>query len=216
MNRRFVLDVDGTIITCKDRHVGLAESVLKSWDLRLDRELFWAAKRAGATTRVALESIGIPKSIASRASAEWMAHIEDPKWLQADELFPGTIEVLQGLRNRGYRLTFLTARRHRESTRVQLETLGVLDNNDDLIVVPPGKPLEKTLVLRNLRPVGVVGDSEQDAYAAVTSGTPYAIVCTGQREEGFLRSQGVGEIFFDLNSAVESLLKPTGLDYQDA
>jgi phosphoglycolate phosphatase-like HAD superfamily hydrolase len=196
------LDLDGTLVSCRERQVAAAEAVAGP----IDAERFWSAKQAGSTTREALAAQGVRD--AEAAAHAWAASVEDERFLALDRLLPGARAALAEARAAGHRLLILTARRDAAAARLQIERLGLLALVDELVVVDPARAAEeKTRVLHLRGASGLVGDTESDARAAASAGVPFAAVAGGQRSGAFLRRHGIQTVHGGVLAAARALLK---------
>lgn len=182
------LDLDGTLIDAKLRQVELARFHLARSGMELDGELFWAKKREGATTRAALEAMGI--WCAAEVAAGWGRDIESREWLARDVWLPGVWSLLERLRERGVRVRVVTARQDELAVREQVAVLGLTALVNEVAVVDPRRAaVEKAVHLEGV--ALFVGDSESDAEAAALAGVPFVAVATGVRSRGFLERLGL-------------------------
>jgi len=194
------IDLDGTMVDCRERQVALAAALVPA----LDRARFWADKRDGATTRVAFERQGVPA--AGGLAARWAATIEDDHWLVLDEPLPRVAEALRLLRERSFRLVVVTARRRAAAVERQLDRLGLLAAVDALEVVDPHiASARKALLLRAHAAEVLIGDTESDAAAAATAGVRFLAVATGQRSREYLVAHGAQIVHDDLLAAARAL-----------
>ena len=196
--RSLVFDLDGTLLSCRERQVAVAVHVAGP----LDEPRFWRDKRAGATTAAALRAQGIPDPD-SRAQ-EWVAAVEEPGWLRLDRPVEDAAAALAAARAAGMWPAVLTARRHSARVRDQVGTLG-LDVDRVVVVSPREAAAEKALALGELDAAGFVGDTESDLAAAQRAGVPFAAVSTGQRDARFLSRHGAAEVHGSLLDAVRAL-----------
>lgn len=201
------LDLDGTLVDAKPRQVEALWALLDAEPrlLALHREEFWSRKRGGSTTCEALVGLGMRAAAAEILSQRWVESVEDPRWLRLDRLLPGVAAELEALGRAGERPVILTARRHADRAREQVEALGLLRWCGEVRVVSPAEAAAaKAAELRALGARGMIGDSESDARAAELAGLPFAAVTTGQRSEEFLAARGLAS-FGSLAGALGSL-----------
>lgn len=118
-------------------------------------------------------------------------------------LFPGTVETLDQLRRRGYRLGLVTSKSSREVDRVLGRTgigarFEVVVTADDVVNHKPHpEPILKALELLKLRPEEVlyVGDSLFDIEAARKAGVEVAAVSWGARTKDELLAACPDRVF---------------------
>jgi len=196
------LDLDGTLIDCRERQVAVARALVPA----LDGDRFWAAKRDGATTRAALEALGVAVADAAAAASGWAAAIEDDEWLALDAPLPGAVEALAALRAAGRRLVVVTARRRGDAVGPQLERLGLRALVDAVEVVSPRDPARgKAPILRTHAAAALIGDTESDAAAAAAAGVRFLAVGTGQRSPRFLAARALTPVYADVGAAARAL-----------
>jgi phosphoglycolate phosphatase len=189
---RLALDLDGTLVDARARQVAVASHVLgEMGEAALEEDLFWALKRAGATTERALVKLGYPLRAAADIADSWRKEIEADRWLELDDALPGVLRVLQELRSRGVTITVLTARQRAEGAARSLEGAGLADLVDELHVVDPARAVaaKADLLARHVH-VGFVGDTASDGEAAAAAGVPFVAVTSGQCCFGHLYSLG--------------------------
>jgi phosphoglycolate phosphatase-like HAD superfamily hydrolase len=194
------IDLDGTVLDCRERQVALAAALVPS----LDCDRFWADKREGATTCAAFERQGVPA--AAEVAARWAAAVEDDEWLARDAPLPGAVEALRLLRARPARLVVITARRRFDAVSRQLTQLGLRSAVDAFEVVDPRAPKAgKTPLLRSHAATVMIGDTESDAAAAAAAGIRFLAVSSGQRSARYLAACGAAEVHDDLTSAARTV-----------
>jgi phosphoglycolate phosphatase-like HAD superfamily hydrolase len=165
-------------------------------------ERVWLLKLEGHSTQSALERLGVERSQALFVSDRWRAQVEEERYLHLDSLFSDALQVLDDLLARRLRLALLTGRTRREAATRQLGRLGLAARFDIIHIVEPGRVVEeKTVLLRRLRPLVYVGDSELDHASAQDARVPFVGVSTGQRSMAYLASQGISPVFHSLTAA---------------
>ncbi len=201
MKLTFVVDLDGTLISCGPRHMALMQQVCRGDALPSDFiERYWAAKREGASNIAALQALGHPAPQAR--SQAWAQQIERWPWLGYDRPLPG---VMSTLAERRFRVVVLTARREPFFLRQQLDRLGLAPLIDELIVVPPADAARaKARELQSLKAAAFAGDSESDADAALAAGTPFLALSCGMRSAAFWQRHGQSS-YPCLTGALEAL-----------
>ncbi len=204
------LDLDGTLIGCRERHVELAAQLaLELGGVSLDRDVFWEHKRNGASTAQSLTRVGVAPELVAEIASAWVGQIEQPQWLERDCLMPEVTEVLAALRTMDVVPFIVTARQDAGAVLRQLGRLGLGALVANTTVVSPfNAAAEKAEALTRIVATGFIGDTELDASAARAAGVPFAAVSSGQRSERFLRSAGVAFVHSHLRSAVARLVRP--------
>ncbi|MAL41483.1 HAD hydrolase-like protein [Thalassospira sp.] len=202
----FAFDLDGTLITARQRQMTLLQAIARSFDVKLDCRVIWHKKREGFSTQKALEDVGLSQAKATEISHAWLKDIEAPFWLSLDTLFPNTLGVLESFRGSGGKLILLTARQNRLLLLQQLLRLGIHRYFDDIECVSPFAAVdEKAGVLSSQDVDCFVGDSETDFSAAQKAGIPFYAVSTGQRSSTFLAAQGIESIHGSLPEVRETI-----------
>ncbi len=172
-----------------------------------DEQQFWLYKRGGKTTHESLQLLGFPEELAFQATSAWFDRIEETAWLALDHAFPPAKGALKRVRRAGFEPVIISARRCEEAARCELSALGLADCVGEFVVVAPTNAwAHKADALSRMNAVGFIGDAETDALAAAKAGVPFAAVCGGQRDEVFLRGQGITAIYATVDKATEALL----------
>jgi len=201
------LDLDGTLIDCRERQCQLAAALCRAIRLPLDVSAFWASKREGLTTRDALQDQGIAGSLAETIAQLWALAIEYDHWLRLDREFSGVTQALHQARNAGYDLHLITARRNARALFRQLAWLGWIDLFTSVQVVSPFRAaVEKAKHLRCLRPAVFIGDSETDLEAAESAQVAFSYVLTGQRSVRYWRSHPSSNYGSEFETIGEALI----------
>lgn len=201
------LDLDGTLISCEQRHCALMRQLCRDDGLAEDFiPRYWAAKREGASNLTALKALGHPAPEA-RAAA-WNRSIEHWPWLGFDRLLPGVPNALAALARDEFRVVVLTARGQPAFLHQQLDRLGLAQHLDALIVVPPSNAAAaKAQALREFKALAFVGDTESDAEAASLAGTPFVALHCGMRSQAFWQARATPS-HPDLCAALAALPRP--------
>lgn len=196
MKYSIVFDLDGTLITCENKHKYVLHSILNSiGNIEPEKiDYWWKLKRNGFNTERALKEIGI--SNAKMISNIWINMIENFAWCSLDKPFEDSLSSLKLLKeNFDCRIIILTARKFAVQVIQTLAIFGLYDFIDDLIVVNPEEVIqEKTKYLKMIDPGIYIGDSELDYYASVNSEIRFVALTRGQRSRDFLTKSGVLQI----------------------
>jgi phosphoglycolate phosphatase-like HAD superfamily hydrolase len=202
----FALDFDGTLVSCRERHVAVAAAVIGELGLPpLDAQGFWASKRRGASTREALRLAGYGDHDAARVAELWGERVELSEWLRLDTPWPGACEAVARVRTARLCPVVLTARRDAAAVRAQVAAAVDVGPAAVFVVSPYSAAEQKARRLREMGATGFVGDTESDAAAARSADVPFAAVSNGQRSESFLHDLGLA-VYTDVFRAVESLV----------
>lgn len=204
------LDLDGTLIDCRERQSLLAASLCRAAGLELDISQFWSAKREGATTAFAIKMQGADVRLADSLSKLWVDQIETDAWLRMDRVLPGVRNSLHIAVEMGFKLHMVTARAREQALRRQLRWLSLETFFDHVKVVSPRDPsLQKANYLSAIMPVVYIGDSESDAAAARAAQIKFLAVSSGQRTATYMQTHAnlsAEEIKSDINETIEETL----------
>jgi pyrophosphatase PpaX len=163
--------------------------------------------------------IGLPLADEARVLAgdrgeEWQEAYRGVYTSLEPKLFPGTVEMLERLQDRGYKLAVVTSKRRQSALRQLTETgiEGLFDAVISCEDVERPKP-EPDCVLKALDVLGVqpdeavfVGDSLFDAAAARGAGVTMVGVSWGARTREKLAEVCDGQVFDTWPEFLESLL----------
>lgn len=201
-------DLDGTLITAREKQSCLLRAVASRYGLFVDHTKIWEKKRAGFSTLNALLDAGIDQTLSKTVAVAWQREIETPYWLSLDTIFPDTLASLHLLQQAGFKLTLITARTNNYLMRQQIYRLGIEKDFHSVFCVSPGNTIdEKCILLKKINAQGYFGDSETDYKAAQLADTKFFGVDTGQRSKEFLGKNGVVNIYSSLGHAVKSLIQ---------
>ena len=199
---RIGLDLDGTVVSCAERHTALMRAAARQMHCRFDAQHFWSLKRDGNGNHDALRLLQIPPGTAASMSAIWASNIEALQWLAFDRPMVAPAQ-LQGIRRRTHSLHLITARANAVHARQQLQRLAILDAVDSLTVVSPLDPAPaKAMALRAHACDVYIGDSEVDQAACRLAGIGMRAVTSGMRSRAYLDSCGVTELWADLETCL--------------
>ena len=194
MNERppvLCLDLDGTLLDIREKYHRLHRRIATDLGRQaLSWDTFWARKRRG----VPLEALLPDWEEAARQeyAQRWLGEIELPLYTRFDRLVPGARHCLVRL-GREFELVLVTLRRDGQELRRQLRHLGIDQLFSRLLVSGDhgAAELTKAQLLGLIVPPGerrsiVVGDSEEDVWAARAMRSPVIAVLSGMRDRAFL------------------------------
>ena len=184
-------DVDGTLITCRERQLEVLRVSLKALKInqKIDFDEHWDYKQNGLSTRKALVAQGFSQDAGDAVGDFWDRSIEEPSFLTLDRPQPGVLELLSTLSKCHSELIVISARKNAILLRQQLWYLGLLNYFSRIFVVKPQtSAMEKCALLQKICPDLYVGDTETDAKAARLANVNFCAVATGQRNARFMRN----------------------------
>lgn len=202
----FVLDLDGPLLETRQRqHACYAEFLASVGVEPLPLDLFWEAKRSGASTRQVLERQGAGTH-AKAFAAHWNANIEREDLLHLDTVQPGALDALDRL-GRGARRILCTLRQDAAACRRQLERTGLAGRLDAIHVVPHARGAQGKADAAAGDLAGAtrriwVGDTEVDADAARATGCELWLVECGIRSRALLEPLRPARLAPDLAALV--------------
>lgn len=194
VSRRIGFDLDGTLLDSRNRHMVLMKDILYSKGIDLDVSDIVSFKADGYNNLDWLAVKGVSTDKAEDINKEWISKIESKEYLQADKLYPDTIEMLRDLSARNS-IFLITARRNKENALDQIHDLGITQFFDEIMVVPSG---EKTTSLKSdfikKKEIEVfIGDTEVDMNAAKIAGCEFEVRYHGFRSYTFWQQYNVKE-----------------------
>ena len=189
MNKILVLDLDGTILDCRDRHYACYRSILIKNNLQpLPIDEYWIAKRLKIDIAQILKRSGGGDHY-NIFMREWLYRIEDKNMLLMDKLHPGALAVLHHWKKNGYHLILVTARRNAEALAHQLLHLGIKEMFAEILLSSVSGPGEiKARTFLNNHPseapkvLAWIGDTEADIEAGRYLRTTTVAVSCGIRD----------------------------------
>ncbi|KIE19462.1 hypothetical protein SE23_17240 [Vibrio sinaloensis] len=191
MNKPIVFDLDGTLITCRDKQVSLFNQACNHYGKDVDVDYYWKLKRNGYSNRSILTSLNFKFDEVDRICSYWNNHIEDPRWLSLDELYNYTLDKLREI-SLERKIYVLTARKNESNVTTQCDGLGISTFLTDLIVVSHDNVVEnKNRVLNKIKASLFIGDTETDFFASQNTPSKFIAFTEGQRSKSFLLRQGV-------------------------
>ncbi|MFO0594771.1 MAG: HAD hydrolase-like protein [Myxococcaceae bacterium] len=178
------LDLDGTLVDCRQRIHALFTELTAGYGPPLGFDEYWALKRAQRSNPWLLEH-RFQTTAAQRAdfTAAWMREIEQPARLALDQPFPWTLGVLEALSSR-HTLFVVTDRQREDGAIDQAQRLGLARFLREVLVTQ--QRLDKAALIRSRVPVVtpadvLVGDTGRDVEAARQLEIRAGVVLSGVR-----------------------------------
>ena len=166
------VDLDGTIIDSFYRHYILLNYILVKYKLNIEFifDDYYIKKRNGLNNyKYLTEILNISEDVAEKIQKEWIEKIENKDMLSLDKLYDDAIPFLEFLKEKNYKIIFLTARRNESLTMIQLEELGISKYPTKVIVVDPkngdinkSNAIDKEKTANSI----MIGDTEVDYKSA--------------------------------------------------
>eukprot|EP00439_Symbiodinium_sp_Y106_P088270 s1_g806.t1 len=188
------LDLDGTLISCRERQVALFQAISAENRGSGDGDKFWAFKRDGLSTHDAALKLGLTSEDAAHVATRWVREIEDAYWLQFDSVYDDVNEFLRLLWRHDVSFFVLTARRNKYLLKQQILRLAFLSDTEIIVVTPQEAATQKAEVLRSRGAALFIGDSESDLKAAKIADVAFGAVGRGQRNAKFLMASGADRV----------------------
>jgi phosphoglycolate phosphatase-like HAD superfamily hydrolase len=185
-------DLDGTLVSIKNRQVSLLISIAKSYGITLNQDILWPAKQNGSSNLELLYNLRIQEDLSQLICKDWEANIETNFWLTQDVTIQDRILEIKRLRYANHKVLLITARRSEYNLRQQLLNLGINTLFDEVYCVQPSeKVFQKSSILQSTNTALFIGDTETDFKSAKNAGVKFVGVSSGQRSYTFLVKCGV-------------------------
>ncbi len=185
MKKAVIFDMDGTLVNSSMTIVNAINYVRGKLDLEPLDSKDILDKVNDPTLNPAKEFYETPRF--THQHEAWFSSYYTENHEKELELYDGIVELLDGLKERGFKLAIAT-NSYRGSTIESLKHLNILDYFESLACyddVGRGKPapdmLEKNLKDLNLTPKEAIfiGDSERDMLASKSAGIEYLMINWG-------------------------------------
>lgn len=175
-----IFDLDGTLIDSKERLYQLFQRLVPISTLTFDQ--YWRFKHNRLSNELILSTeFGYSDDDIRRFVQAWMGLIESAEFLSMDSSFYGVEETLVRLGAQA-RLHVCTARQSRESAVAQLESLGLLNYFESLMVTEQ-KCSKDFIIGRHVshlkREDWLIGDTGSDIKVAQSLGINSCAVLSG-------------------------------------
>jgi len=201
---RIGIDLDGTIITCKEKHCILMQVIAKSYGQKFCAKHYWYSKRSGLNNIKALVRQNISLKIAEKINKTWISNVENIEWAYFDTLFPDALSNITMMKERGDSLHLVSARNNVANAEYQLEILGIDKVFNTINFVSSTSGLSKSHYLTRLALDVYIGDTELDYREALKSNTMFFPTTDGMRSRDFFKSLGINS---PLNQPLKNFLE---------
>lgn len=204
LNDKVAFDLDGTIITCKDKQCSLMQDLIleSTFCDFFDINQYWLDKMCGFNNILCLNRQGIYGTKATNICNEWVRLIESDKYNNIDVTFSGALEVLRYFSAKQGKVPVITARSNVEALNRQVNRLNLLDYCDFYPVTHNNIVYEKSKILLALNIDVFIGDTESDFRAASTANCSFIGVSTGQRTAEYLVNSGASIVIDSISELI--------------
>jgi phosphoglycolate phosphatase-like HAD superfamily hydrolase len=186
-------DLDGTLIDVEPRHYRVyGELVHKYAGKPLPQKEYWVLKRKKTRWPELLPLSGIPPEKLGVFLQDFIQRIEDPAYLETDQLFPGAGQLLKDM-SVNHTCYLVSLRRQPERLKSQLDALGVSGYFAEILSghsETDGYDVKIELIKNVLgdKTGTMVGDTEADIMTAKNLGLMSVAVLSGIRDREFLEA----------------------------
>jgi len=200
---RIGLDLDGTIITCKEKHCILMEVVTNAYGLEFCKAKYWNDKRSGLNNTESLMRQGVALNAAVKVNNTWVSSVENIEWSNFDSLLKGSFDSMVKMREQGHSLHLISARNNVSNALIQLQALGIKSFFNTTNFVTAASGLLKSDYFNRLNIDCYIGDTEIDYKESRKSNISFYPVTTGMRSKDFFINLGLHEV---LNMTLKQFL----------
>lgn len=214
LNPILFLDLDGVLLDIKERSFAVYRDILAAHKKEaLGKDAYWELKRSKTPLKDVLARTGAEGTYEEFKQA-WMARIEDPRYLQLDTLFPGTLEALGNLAETRD-LVLVTLRHEKQAMLGQMKDLGLDAFFRDVLVASGREGKEKwkkkaalMSAMEHDDRAAVCGDTETDITAGKELGIRTIAACSGMRTREFLQTLRPDALIPDIRELPDALARP--------
>lgn len=200
---KIAIDLDGTIITAKEKQMSLLRTLGKAHSITIDNDNIWRLKRNGFNNRKSLLTYNFPSQKIDSMCQHWEYLIETFPWLYFDKLIEGAVDALISWKKNGHTLHLLSARTNASHGMLQLYALGIDSLFDTITFVNPKTCEAKVPALKKIMPSYYIGDTEKDYENSILADVIPVLVSSGMRSGEFLSSKTGKSCYPDLASVVK-------------
>jgi phosphoglycolate phosphatase len=195
-----VFDLDGTLIDISLRDYVVYKTIVeKSNFMSLSFQKYWMQRRSKISIFEILAQTNVPKNYYSSFILTRGKYIESESFLQLDTLFPNAIDVIEELKEK-YNCYLVTSRQEIKHTKTQLAYLGfdkVFSASNCYIT----QKKDKNEIFQKIKKIEfVVGDTENDIIPAKELNKISIAVCSGIRNENYLKELSPSYIIPNISS----------------
>lgn len=166
MKKAFI-DLDGTLIDSKVRHISVLQNVLDEYDINnVSIYNYVRYKSDGFSTKNYLENeLQLDPTMAEKIYLRWVELIESDEEISKDVWYEDTFSFLSFLKKNEYLISIVSARKNENGILKFIEKSTFSGLLNEIIIVSPAeaKKNKKKYILQNLGDINiVVGDTEAD------------------------------------------------------
>lgn len=192
VREKIAFDFDGTLLDSRKRHEEVMRDVLAEFNIKLSTEGLVLYKADGHNNIAWLKEHGVDEPTAKAIQKRWIEIIENPYYLEHDELYKYAEYELKRLSAEND-LFLVTARNNYEGTMAQIKRLGLEQYFNDICIVKSddSTPSAKSDFLLSKGVDVMIGDTESDLESAKLAGCRFKAVKWGFRSEEFWKQYNV-------------------------
>ena len=164
------LDLDGTLLDSRERHMVVLENALKECNVfGCDLSNYVEYKANGNRTIDFLEKeLKLNSDISEKITEVWKRTIEEEQYLKIDTLYGDTVAFLNIVKDKGYKTIIVSARQNKDYAMKGIKTSEINYLINDVIIVSPFNAISEKLsaLMQNKEEFSVyIGDTEIDYEA---------------------------------------------------
>jgi phosphoglycolate phosphatase-like HAD superfamily hydrolase len=205
---RIGIDLDGTIVTCKEKHCALMRTIAKSCGIKFCADEYWKSKQRGFNNIDSLRQQGVDARNAELLNDIWVLNIENHEWNSFDNIIEKMSESILHWINQGHSVHLISARNNVKNAYLQINSLGILDYFKSVDFVTSSSKLDKLNFFEKRRIETYIGDTEADYNYSLAAGIPFYPVQTGMRGREYLCELGLSHCLdISVDKFLECLIK---------
>lgn len=186
---RIGLDLDGTLISCMEKHTFLMKTLLAAHGKKINIDEYWSYKREGLNNIQALKECGIETKLSELLNIQWIEQVELVQWMELDTVLSGVYCFLdEQLSNQNF-LHLISARNNEKNSTLQLKKLDLMKYFETVSFVNKDLGERKSDKFIKYEIDLYIGDTEYDFFQAEKAGIPCYLVGTGMRSKWFLKEK---------------------------